>query len=114
MQNRNIRKIKESFYSKGFNFNLIERDGNFAIFSKVLRQSFSKQPNIHYEVIKIAIGKPNPMFDKNPEYDFIEIYPSSESWGTNGFTCFTLERAKEKLEELKNKNIPEIPKLVNN
>ena len=56
----------------------------------------------HFEVVRIRkqkeITTPNGI-----HYENKECYPSSESWGTEGFTCLTKQHAFDRLEKLKQK-----------
>ena len=90
-----MKTIDKEFTSKNFSFKQIHREEEFAIYERFHETSPDKK---HYEVIKIqshngyAIG--------GQKYPASEFYPSSNGWGTDGFTCVTKKSAYEKLEKM--------------
>jgi predicted TIM-barrel fold metal-dependent hydrolase len=94
-----MKQIKTSFSKFGDDFNLIKRDGDFAIFERTAKDS---KPS--YEVIEIQKCKKERLINGIKINDVgDEFYPSSEMFGTHGWNCTTIERALEKFEELINK-----------
>ena len=95
-------KVLPDFYRKNtFDFALIKRSGDVAIFSQ------SDEGVIYgFEVFEIRKQK-ETQFGKI-HYEAKERVPSNEEWGTNAFTCHTLEQAEIKmakiLETIKNRS----------
>jgi hypothetical protein len=85
-----------AFDFKGFHYRQITRKGSVAIYSQIWKGL--KNPSIAYEVVKIQEYPEREMFGRLvPAH---ESMPSSEQWGSQGFT-FTIERqARTKFEEL--------------
>ena len=86
--------LKEKFYSKGFNFLLIKREKNKAIFKK-----YATKKNFCYEVIKIA--RHNGYSLQGVYVEPAETYPGDKQWGTAGFTYKDLTLAEKHYNELK-------------
>ena len=78
----------------GFECEQLKRSGNLAIYRKRLRSS----DEWSYEVVRILV-RPEE-FQSGKHYPKREVYPSSEDWGTHGFSPFTLDDAFEKLQEM--------------
>lgn len=96
-----IRQLKKKFNKKGLHHTQIWRDSNFAIYRQTVDIPYSDEIfTTSFEVIKIKLVEPNPKYDTG-EFDMVESYPSVSEWGRLGFTCSTLERAKEKIKELR-------------
>jgi hypothetical protein len=75
-----IKTLSQSFHTNGRTMTQIWREGSFAIYQD------SNFPADHYEAIVIRLSKPHPR-DPNPEcFSHAESYPSSEKWGTYGWT----------------------------
>ncbi len=95
--------LEKEFKSKGYYFKQILRDGNYAIYEK-----WNDNGARGLEVIRIKShqGYSIAGVDILPA----EIYTSSEKWGVDAFSPFTLEQAKEKLIWMRDKqfNAPEI------
>lgn len=97
----------DKIITKGLDNSLhqVRREGEFAIYEMMVGNKPTRAPM--YEVIHIRHCKEREMFGK--VYPEREVYPSSESWGTHGWTATSLERANNLLEEksqkyLQNKN----------
>jgi len=89
-----MKKIDKEFTSKNFHFKQIHREGDFAIYER----HFDGNEKKHYEVVKIqshngyAIG--------GQKYPPSEYYPSSTSWGADGYTCISKENAYKRLDKM--------------
>ena len=81
---------------KGFILEQIERIEKYAIYSKY-RKGFKKE-TFHYEVIMIQSHNGREINGRS--IDPTEYYPSATKWGTLGFTCPSLQEAKEKLNKI--------------
>ena len=88
-----MRILKTEFDKRGYHFRQIWRDEEYAIYEQ------TKNGTVHYETIKILIGKDREM--AGVEIEGGEMYPSDKQWVTYGFTLFTREQAFDKVEELK-------------
>jgi len=90
-----MKKIEKTFTSKNFSHKQIHREDNFAIYERFNNDS---PENKHYEVVKIqshsgyAIG--------GQMYPASEYYPSSNSWGSDGYTCVSKENAYKRLDKI--------------
>ena len=90
-----MKKIDKSFISKNFSHKQIHREGDFAIYERFNNDSPEKK---HYEVVKIqshngyAIG--------GQMYPASEYYPSSNAWGSDGYTCVSKENAYKRLDKM--------------
>lgn len=88
-----MRVLPESFTKLGWNHQLEWRDGKVAIYR---RSKEDHHP--HWEVIVIREQQEKEV--NGIRYEHAEIYPSSEQFGTFGFTHQSLEVAKAKAETL--------------
>lgn len=88
--------VETEFFSKGFCHKLIRRAGFVALFERFRRSNPKKV--VHYEVVVIREGKPYSI--AGIDFPAKEQYPSSEKWGTLGWTYQDEDRAKEKFNEL--------------
>lgn len=79
--------------SDGFSLEQIKRAGNLAIYRKIKGPEYSG-----YEVVKVRVCKAKQI--NGYSYPDREFYPSSEEWGTYGWTYGTLEAAQAKFEAL--------------
>jgi len=87
-----IKPLKTSFRHDKYDFVMVSRQNNVAVFRK------TKDSHSSYEVI-IVRQKSNPS-SKLGIREHYEAYPVSEEWGIYGWSCTTLERANEKMQEL--------------
>jgi len=87
-----MKKIDKEFSSKGFLFKQIHREGDFAIYERHSETSDVK----HYEVIKIQSH--NGYAISGQKYPASEFYPSSNSWGSDGFTCSSKSQSYKRLD----------------
>ena len=94
-----MKKIEKAFTSKNFSHKQIHREGDFAIYERFFNDSPEKK---HYEVVKIqshngyAIG--------GQMYPASEYYPSSNAWGSDGYTCVSKENAYKRLDKMIEEN----------
>lgn len=89
-----MKTLPTEFSKDGFNYAQVQRTDSTAIYSQ------SKHGRIlGYEVVKIRRLPPKtlPSGTVLPER---EGYPSSESWGADGFTCMTLADALKRQAQL--------------
>jgi hypothetical protein len=77
----------------GFTMRLIERKGQWAIYGQWKGGKCGD-----YEVIRIKVREAEDIHGK--PYPKREVYPPSESWGTDGFTFMDLESARIRLAQL--------------
>ena len=91
-----MKKLEKKITNKNFSYKQVTRETNVAIYEQtVIDSSHSKK---WYEVIiirshngyEIAGNKVAPS----------EMYPSSNHWGTLGWTCDDLETAQKKFTKL--------------
>lgn len=98
--------LKARFTKSGFELEQVERIGNVAIYR---RWKTGQSP--HYEVVRIRSREAREVFGK--EFEAGEYYPSSEEWGTYGWTYPCLDDARRRVgvltgAKLKNGVTPEV------
>jgi hypothetical protein len=96
-------------YTKnGFYYQLVERKGDWVIFrqSTVKDSTAPFDVGMAWEVFKIKVSKEGEMWVTDKEgnkslikFEAKECAPGNEDFGRNAFSCPTLKRAREKLEE---------------
>jgi hypothetical protein len=84
--------ITAPFSYDGFAFSLLDRVSDVALFRK------SKLGRDFYEVVIVQQLPARTVFGR--AYPPRETMPPSESWGTDGWSLATLERAREKFAEI--------------
>jgi hypothetical protein len=87
--------LETEFYSRGFCHNLVRRAGFVAWYARWRR--FSPQ-EVHFEVIHITPRKSRTVGQIH--WPAREVYPSSEQWGSKGWTYRDEGQARAKYEEL--------------
>lgn len=88
--------LKTLFKKGGFTYQLVKRIENFAIYTQK-KEGYSFG---YYEVIKIQVVK-NDVKTKFMDLKAgDEFYPSTNQWGSSGWTCKTLEQAERKINGL--------------
>jgi len=90
-----MKKIDKEFTSKNFLHKQIHREQDYAIYERSYQTSPDKK---HYEVIRIQSH--NGYAFGGQKYPPSEFYPSSTTWGLNGFTCISREAAYKKLDKV--------------
>ena len=99
-----MKKLDKEFESTGFKYKQIHRENTFAIYERHHISSEKK----HYETIKIQSHNGYEIAgNKIPPS---ECYPTSNSWGSNGYTCLDKKAAYNRLdrmmkEDVRNKEI---------
>jgi len=101
-----MKKLEKNFKKWNFDFTQLERKGKYAIYEKFLidppepMREDGKTASVGFEVIVIQKQKEYERFGQT--FPAKELYPSSETWGTYGFTFCTVKEAYEKYKELSN------------
>jgi len=88
-----MKVLPEKFTLKGFDYHQLNRSAKAAIYEVT-----SGSTHICYEVIRVTIQPERVITGHITEEG--EYYPGTATWGTNGFTCNTRERAEEIFNEL--------------
>ena len=88
--------LPTQFRRNGFDYRQIAREGHAAIYEQTW--SGCRNPIISYEVIRIRRREGFQIGGRFVEP--AEIYPNSETWGTDGFTVTDKEAAFAKVREL--------------
>lgn len=90
------RPLPTAFRHDGFNYRQVAREGEAAIYEQ--RWTSSNGLRVRYEVIRIRRRDGFQIHGRlvGPA----EVYPPSETWGTEGFTVTDKDAAFEKLREL--------------
>jgi hypothetical protein len=95
-----MKKLEKEFESAGFKYKQIHREKNYAIYERKYIDSLSDP---HYEAIKILSH--NGMEIAGKKLPPSEYYPSSNSWGTNGYTCINKKAAYNRLDRIMKEDI---------
>lgn len=83
----------------GWRYKLVERNDCAAIYSQSMHPDLPANGKASaYEVVILRLQAPRHTGKFN--YDGGETLPTDEQWGQLGWTCHTLERAREKLAEV--------------
>jgi hypothetical protein len=95
--------LKTQFTVPGFRYNQVWRNEHFAIYEQRTKAPSSY---LRYEVVRIRVRKAQmvPSGTVIPER---EVYPRSEAWGRDGFTCYTMNEAQALVSELQRNEAPE-------
>ena len=101
-----MKKLDKEFKKWNFNFVQIERKGKYALYEKFLiapaepAKGDDENPSVGFEVIVVQKQKEHERFGQT--FPAKELYPSSETWGTYGFTFCGVKEAYHKYKELSN------------
>ena len=91
-----MRPLDTSFTDRSYTYTQVEREGDLAIF----QQQHKENPQvIRYEVVRIRRRAAQTLLDGTTVPDR-EAYPSSSSWGIYGWTCRSLEDARQMMRQL--------------
>lgn len=93
-----MKKLQDQFVKSGWTHDLKHSDGPWRIYER----SKADVP-AHFELIKARVSTAEVVDgqwvkDGEPH----EVYPSNEQWGLYGFTFQTMEKALDRLENIKN------------
>lgn len=88
-----MKPLSTDFTRGAFRYRQVERIGDLAIYHQT-----EEGAHRAYEVVKVRQKPERSIMGRTLEAS--EVYPCSEDWGTYGWTCPTLERARAKLYEL--------------
>ncbi len=91
--------LEDNFSSKGFNLSLVKREGDVAIYKKMLENSETDAHN--FEVI--AIKRHNGYEIAGIKMPPAEMYPSNTQWGDWAYTCTNREDADKRFIQLTDK-----------
>lgn len=89
-----MKPLEHEYNKNGFTYNLIQRTNEVAMYSQKFEGII-----IAYEVFVITKQKANIIFGNQLEEK--ELHAPSSAWGTEAFTCTTLERAELRFNDLK-------------
>jgi hypothetical protein len=87
--------LATQFEDATFTYTQIERHGDLAIF----RQTHKASQVERYEVVQIRV-RPAHTWSNGTTTPEHEAYPGAQSWGTLGWTCFTLADAQALAQQL--------------
>lgn len=90
-----MKKLEKEFESAGFKYKQIHRENMYAIYE---RKHIESILDPHYEAIKIL--NHNGMEIAGKKIPPSEFYPSSNNWGTNGYTCLNKKAAYDRLDRM--------------
>ena len=93
-----MNKLPDKFTKRGFTFTLIRRSEHAAIYSQ--QWNGNKNASIAYEVIRPRIQDTRLIDGKWQASEPYETYPSSETWGQNGWTFTNEDDAISKFASL--------------
>lgn len=86
--------LETSFSYDGFVLTQVKREGKVALFEKT--KATHKSPS--YEVVVVQVSKAREVFGRAIAEH--EIMPSSEEWGTNGWSYSDLDSALKRFDKL--------------
>jgi hypothetical protein len=90
-----IKILPEKLKKNGFEYRLIKRISNRAIYS----QHEGLGQIVAFEVFKIKTGKPHPKaIDDLENYDVVERFPLDEDFGKTAWTYPSIELAQARFE----------------
>lgn len=84
-----MKPLATQFRKNGFDFTMLKREGNVALFQKS-KPHFTEP---HFEIILVQSHNGYELAGRKIEA--AETFPSSETWGTKGWTCSDEQRARE-------------------
>lgn len=90
-----MKPLATTFKKNTFTYELVQRDGDIAIYKQRLRPG---EGCLAYEVIRVLKAETYEIMGNTVEAH--EYAPGNESFGKDGWTYPTLERAKAKMREL--------------
>lgn len=88
-------KALGNFNKNGFYYELVEREGNLAIYKQRQRPGVGF---LAYELIRVRTLPAGVLFGQTVEAR--EACPRNEDWGKFGWTFPTLEAARQKMRDL--------------
>jgi hypothetical protein len=97
-----------SYTKNKFYYQLVERHGDWVVFRQSAKPDSTAPFDVGmaWEVFKIHVSKEAEMLVKNDEGEKVlvkfapkECAPSNEQFGNGAWSCCSLKRAREKLEE---------------
>jgi hypothetical protein len=89
-----MKVIADQFVKKGFVHKVIARDG----MKLLIERKHHTAASPHWEVVKLRVSPEKRVGERT--YMEGEAYPSSEAWGSQGWTYTDLESAKAKFDLL--------------
>lgn len=92
-ENTAFRKLPEKIRKNGFDYQLIRRIDDVAVYSQS-----DEGKLVAYEVFEIRKAEAGEFMGKTVEAR--EKMPSNEEWGNNAFTVHTLDRAFQYVKEI--------------
>ena len=93
---RLYKPLPEEFRRDEFDYRLIAREGNSAIYQQTW--SGCRNPSVSYEVVRIRCRDGFQIGCRFVEAG--EVYPNCEAWGIDGWTVVSRDTAFEKLREI--------------
>jgi hypothetical protein len=96
MAKTEYRQIESEFTKYGYDFKLIKREGNVALFEQsMIDEDSGDRVVVGYEVVEIIKMEAGFAGPKKYPQPAREVLANSDSWGTKGFSPATLSRAEE-------------------
>ena len=86
-----MKPLPSTFTAKGFDHQLVQRQGNLAIY----RRNRTGSARAHFEVIRVQHH--NGFTLAGVSIPPAETYPTATQWGTNGWTCPDMDSAQRRL-----------------
>jgi len=97
---RSYKRLPTEFSRDGFDYRQVAREGDAAIYEQTWRGC--SDPSACYEVIRIRRREGFHIGGRFVEP--AEVYPHSDTWGTDGFTLTDKDAAFAKLREVARRN----------
>ena len=104
-----MKQLESNYKKYGYNFRQIEREGDIAIYE----QSDPETGKVYaFEIFIIQKNEASEIFGNSVEAR--ESVPSTEKWGKEAFTTWTLKEALDKKNILKNRLTQRLANANNN
>lgn len=94
-----MKTIPAKYFLNGWHYKLVTRNETAAIYSQSPHPDLPAwEKAVAYEVVLIRIH--SPRHTGTFQFEGGEVLPKEDKWGDLGWTCGTLERAREKFAEV--------------
>jgi hypothetical protein len=94
------RPVATEFLRDGFRHVQVRRHGRAALYEKSKQYPHGGPTITSYEVVILRAQRPHPQDRTAAGWDRVESYPSSEEWGSRGWTYVGLAEAEKRLERI--------------
>jgi hypothetical protein len=90
-----MKKLPKEFEESGYTYKQIEQIDSFYIYKRTKPVKLNKLKTITHTEYEVILPLVKKEFEVNGyKYEAGEYYPGSSVWGTYGWTCISLARAR--------------------